>query len=93
MNTDDQLPEAWKGPENLREYYVRCVAGSPDYPHWAHGVEVCDRWLQLHEAANIAQSDVDDLIARLQAETKHGSMWLIMTSQIKEWAKQRGFRA
>jgi hypothetical protein len=91
MNADDQLPDAWKGPENLRKYYIRCVAGSPNYPHWAHGVEVCDRWLELHQRANVAQSDVDELIARLRAESKPGSMWSIMTDQIGAWAKQRGF--
>ena len=90
MTSDSMLPDEWKGPENLRAYYARCVAGSPAYPHWAHGVEVCDRWLELQERADLGQTDIDQLLARLESEIKRGSMWPHLTSQFRAWAKERG---
>jgi hypothetical protein len=92
MTRESTLPDAWRGPENLRKYYARCAARRPNDPHWAHGVEICERWLEFQQGQDAAQSDVDQLIRRLQAESKPGSMWSVMTDQIEAWAKQRGFR-
>jgi len=83
-------PEFLVGPEKLREYYVHIAASNPD-PHWANGVEACDRWLDLQRREAVTQSDVDAVLDRLHTETKHGSAWSIMLDQFTCWAKERGF--
>ena len=40
-------PEFLEGPEKLREYYVRIAARNQHDSQWTHGVEICDRWLDL----------------------------------------------
>ena len=86
-----KAPEFLEGPEKLRAYYVRIAARSPQDPQWAHGIEVCDRWLSLQQRQDLTQADIDSVLQELRSQARPGSGWYIMRDQFTAWATEKGF--
>lgn len=75
----------------LLEYFE---ATNRAYPgeHWRNGAEMCRWWLRLI-SSGATQSDVDEFVARLEAEKDYGSGWLDLGLRFRGWARSRGFVA
>lgn len=83
-----RLPE---GAEDFLRYFEGV---NRQYPgeHWRNGAEMSRRWLALL-AGEPTQADIDEFVARLEAEPNYGSGWLDLGMQFRSWARQCGFRA
>lgn len=79
------------GPEQLLQYFEAAARESGD-PHWRNGVEACSRWLALIDGI-VTQTEIDQLIAWLDAEPDPGSGWLDLELQFRAWARDQGFTA
>jgi hypothetical protein len=72
--------------------YFEGVAGQYPGEHWRDGAELCRRWLALL-SSGATQPDIDEFVARLEAEKNQGSGWLDLSMQFRRWARANGFRA
>lgn len=79
------------GPEQFLQYFEDAARESDD-PHWRNGVETCTRWLALTDGL-VTQTEIDQLIARLDAEPDPGTGWVDLDLQFRAWARDRGFTA
>jgi hypothetical protein len=61
--------------------------------HWRNGIAMCRKWLDLDARKDLVQEDIDQFVARLNAERNCGSGWPDMRMQFIAWALRRGFRA
>ena len=75
----------------LMSYFRQLVEQQPSEPHWAHGVEVCERWASLLRRESVSQNEIDEVCKRLRQEPGPGSGWVDLTHRFNSWARGRGF--
>ncbi len=77
--------------ERLIRYFEGVERESPG-KHWRNGAAMCRRWRTML-TGQPTQVDIDEFVARLEAEPNYGSAWLELTMQFRHWARRRGLRA
>jgi len=71
-------------------YYGKLVHEEQGEAEWIDGLKIAQRFLQLVNAREATQRDVDDLLRALEENSSPGTMWIGLYTSAWRWAKQRG---